>query len=684
MKAVWIFLSVIIVFAVTCFALQFSLVARPLVKLALPLSGSGTYMTHPHFRWMPEASADRYEIQIARDANFQSLERTDSIPVPRYVPLDELPAGNSYWWRVRPQLYDGTTGSWSPSWKITVSDITNVYTVSTNDSLQIITNTLAAAANTTAPVKIIFEPGIYQMNLPDDAWLLKFENRQDMVIDGQGAVIVLNNPRSGFFYARDSHDILVRRFTVDFALPDGTPITHTAGYVTAVYTNGIAFEPMAGHLPPNDPVIRDASSRRWGCLMDPDIPGRLKINVPNVFDFEPEVTALGSNQYRLALATATQSNYFKIGDILVKNAAWGKQVLSMVFCSDITCDAIIAYSSSAPFYAGSLNDGMHFLRCEVRIKPGRRTAVSADGFIGFGHRTGYWIEACQTEGLLDDTINCSGYRFKIASKPDPTTVVVYGWEMSKMVNIGDHLTLYNPPEGQVKGTYEVLGLTPGSGNLVEVKLSADPGIVYPGTNNWDSQLFVEERANEYAYIRHNTFQNSRRLGCRIRAHNAVIEGNRFVGLSDQAIDGCNICVAFSEGLDNKNLRILDNYIEDCGSCLTFFGQDPGAINIGINAYGTVCTQTVHQSIEIRGNEIYDWDGKGISVQCAGNVQIVSNTIKQLSSTNFFPGGSNYGICLKHTDGAKITGNDLRDIRPMNAAILIENSTNYTVSGNQVP
>ena len=66
---------------------------------------------------------------------------------------------------------------------------------------------------------------------------------------------------------------------------------------------------------------------------------------------------------------------------------------------------------------------------------------------------------------------------------------------------------------------------------------------------------------------------------------------------------------------------------------------------------------------------------------AQNVLIFSNTVKQLNATNFYDGGLNYGIYLNYTDGAEVSSNDLRDTRPVTAAIFSTNSTDLVVSGN---
>jgi len=74
---------------VCCAAFQFVVFSQlPPVALMEPEDDCSMYMTHPQFRWTEGESADRYEIQIAADSGFASILQSDSIPVPRYIPLE--------------------------------------------------------------------------------------------------------------------------------------------------------------------------------------------------------------------------------------------------------------------------------------------------------------------------------------------------------------------------------------------------------------------------------------------------------------------------------------------------------------------------------------------------------------------------------------------------------------------
>ena len=676
----------VLLFAAAGFAMTFSVAGNPPVALLAPADNGSTYMTHPHFKWVEDSDADRYEIEIYTDSSLTTLQQSDSIPVPRYVPKDWLEMGGDYWWRVRAQHVDGGTSPWSETRKITVDIIDNIYRVAPSNSLETITNTIAAAKADT-PSRLIFDVGVYELNLRDGSYLFNLSSVSNMYIEGNHCEITMNNPNSGFSFFVNCEDVLLRRFTVDYATTNGIPVTHTAGTVVSVdaASHSFVFQPLENYLPPDDPRIANAPSRRWGCLMDPTTPGRLKDGANNWFDIATNVVALGSNQYRLELTAphAARISDFEEGDTFVKSAIYAKYVMYSRSCTDITYEMVTSYAGAANHFIGHWNDGIHFLGCASRIKPGRLVSNGNGGYVGSGYRTGFWIEDCLTEGMFDDAVNCANKPLHIYEKTATNTFVAYQIYPTPLLTLGEHLTLYNPPTGEVNGTFEITDLEWLTGtNKWKVTVAGDLGEVFPGSENWDTQIFIDERAHPYAYIRNNTFRNSRRFGCLFRSHGGVIEGNTFAGLSEAAIHGENECSSFAEGFDCRDIRILDNTIEDCGYSAPFYSQGHGAIEFSIKAYGATCTQTVSRNIEIAGNRIYDWDGMGISVECAQGVQVVSNTVTHLNSTNFYLGGNNHAIFLEYTVGALIAGNDLRDRRPMDAPIQIENSTNTIILDNQ--
>lgn len=653
------------------------------VTLLEPADNSTSYMIHPHFKWTEDVSADRYEIQIATDSSFAFIQQSDSIPVPRYVPKDWLTANDDYWWRVRAQYADGSTGGWSGSRKLSVVSAP-YYRIYPTNTLSQITNTIAAAAANT-PSKIFFEVGTYSLNLPDGMHLLDFKNLRDLYIEGNHCQINLQNPNSGFSYFDSCEDVLLRRFKVDY-VTNGIPVTHTAGTVVSTdSSNGsFVFEPLAGYLPPTDPRIRDASSRRWGCLMDTNTPGRLKVNVNNWFDCKTQVDDLGGNQYRIYLIDSHIGRIrdFEAGDTFVKSASYARYIMYSAKSTNITYELITSYAGSGNHFIGHWNDGIHFLRCKSLLKPGRFQSNPCGGYVGSGYLTGFWIEECLTEGLFDDGVNCNNRPVQIYEKLATNTFSAVQRYPAPLMEVGQHLTLFNPSSGQLGGIFEITDLewVPASGRWT-VTVDGDLGEVFPGSNHWDSQLFIQERSHQYAYVRNSTFRNSRRIGTIFKAHSGVIEGNTYTGLSETAIRAENDCISYDEGFDAVNVRILNNTISECGTSSLHLGQRRAAIELISQAYNTDFKDILHRNIEISGNQIFDWTGKGIHIRDAGEVLIHSNVIANLNSTAFLTGGTHYSVYVEDSQNLLLTHNDLLDDRPVTASLWISNCTDSVLLKN---
>jgi hypothetical protein len=658
----------------------FYLTVIPAVNPLSPPDGSGTFMTHPQLRW-EIADADRYEIQIARDPAFQILQDSDSIPVPRYVPLDELPAGHDYWWRVRVKLRNGRIGEWSTSRKITVNSPVNQYQIYTNDSLSVITNTIARVASNT-PARLVFEPGTYRLALPDNTYLFKLQSVTNLIIDGSGSLVIMENNNSGFSFFTGCTDILLRDFNVDYMTTNDIPTTHTAGTVVSVDVNdgSFVFQPLDGYLPPDDPRICNAANRRWGCLIDPDTPGRLKDGSSSFYDFNTNrLDVLGNNLYRLYLMDSHKPRIttFAPGDLFVKSAGWGPFLMSCTLSTNITYEKIVSYAGARNHFIGSWNDSVSCLRCASRIKEGRFFSNGYGGYGGSGCTTGFWIEECLTEGMFDDAVNCANPDFKIYDRDGAVRVAITGNNRTGP-QPGDRVGIFTPTNRYYNGKFTLTAVEAISNSTSRfwLTLDRDPGVLAPGTNAFSSsELRFDKMENPYAYVRNSTFMNSRRYGCLFKSIGGVVEGNVYSGLSNPAFRVGDI----DSGMDNRNIRILNNTVIDCGY-LTIGPAGSGGIFMEDLAY----TQPdIAQNIEIAGNTIYDWSRQGMIIRNASATRIVSNRVGNLNSTNFipYPGASNYAVCLIYTDGCVVTGNDLRDTRHPDAAVRVENSTNCVVENN---
>jgi hypothetical protein len=630
--------------ASTSSALQFGLVGLPAVELLSPADGSATCMTHPHFRWAEVAEADRYEIQIARDDAFRVVVDNDSIPVPRYVPLDPL-AANAYWWRVRAD-YGSSKGSWSIARMLTTATIANPTTILTTDSVATVQSKIASTlnANPATPVRILFEQGTHVLDLPDGVNLFVLADKKDVIIEGAGtgATLLFRNSNSGFSQFDRCENILLRNFTIDYKDADGNPLLHTAGIVVSVDTANatFVFDPLPKYRAPSDPLIKDATGRRWGCIMDWTVPGRLKTGARNHFQFDESKTQdLGNGTCRLGLDIGYTADIgdFEPGDLFVKSASWSNMRLLFASASkNITYANCTFHAGNSNPFIGHNNDSVHFLRVRSILADGRYTSNPCGAFVGLNYKTGMWVEECETEGIFDDSVNQGIQPTIIQEKIADDTVRIWNKYMAQTyLEAGQQLTLFNPPDGTMRGPFTVLSVTLKTTPYRhrEVKLNQPIGTVYPGTNFYNSQIYIHELSNPYAYVRNNTFRNSRRYGALFKSHGGVIEGNIFSGLSDPAIHVSNETINFPEGFNVQDVRILNNNIIDCGYSQA---ASRGAIEIwgnGFDGSNKFPSASIHSNVEIAGNIIHAIGNTCLHIGEVDGLHIHSNQFFAATLTN---------------------------------------------------
>jgi hypothetical protein len=96
-----------------------------------PNSIDSVYASTPTFKWMPQAGAVGYHIQIASDAAFSGIEvgqdAADTFFTPAFTPPHTRFANGFHYWRVRAQNDKGIWGDWSDAaiWTFNINDNSN-------------------------------------------------------------------------------------------------------------------------------------------------------------------------------------------------------------------------------------------------------------------------------------------------------------------------------------------------------------------------------------------------------------------------------------------------------------------------------------------------------------------------------------------------------------------------------
>ena len=165
-----------------------SLNAAEAPKPESPAAGAITYSPHPHFRWQREVDVgidEVHRIQVARDEAFAEMVCDDRLEVvSRFVSVRPLPPCK-YWWRVR-----RGDGDWSQAAAFEVRAPERAFSIRAGSDEETVARVLREAA-VSGPARVDFEPGKYALSVHDRTGLATLEKAHDLIIDGNGAELVL-------------------------------------------------------------------------------------------------------------------------------------------------------------------------------------------------------------------------------------------------------------------------------------------------------------------------------------------------------------------------------------------------------------------------------------------------------------------------------------------------------------
>ena len=406
-----------------------------------------------------------------------------------------------------------------------------------------------------------FEPGTYNADPGGGAYSEKdppvmiFQSLENAVIDGQGALILIERPNIGFSRTYNCRNLIVRNFSVDY-----DPLPFSQGTIIAAnpLEKWIDVKADAGFPDLDDSLFTSYGS--WGMLKDPAFPGKLKDGAPNVL-FRSSCKKIGENVFRIVL-NKPFDDFLKVGDryAQISRAAGGCEYHGN---ENITFDHITFYAVPGSLFVGSETSRLNVLNCRGKLKENRLLLSGADGVHCQAARVGPWVEGCEFEGLSDDCLNIYSLPFYITK-----ILVPNRFQMTRTERLlpGDPLVFFRPQTGEVLAETEVLSV---DGNIVTLKdhvtgLHLAPEGTPYDHHSWKiyDHAYNPNATGNYFVYRNNYLHDGRRFGGFIKASYGLIENNRFERLSDSALQIQNE-PDWPEGFWAQNLVIRNNRVLNC-------------------------------------------------------------------------------------------------------------------------
>ena len=627
---------------------------------------------HPNLLWrnvgfggvdLPE----KWDVQIASDDDFSALEANARVVIPRYVPANQLTEGQKFW-RVRCVNQAGVAGAWSEVRCFTVNATATSVNIPAGSDLATIRSIIETALLNDS-VTINFEPGTYNLSpAENETHCISITSKNNFVINGNNANIIINNPKSGFMKFYNCRNGVIKNFFIDY-----DPLPQIAAVVIGRNTNPldayIDVQIIDGH-PDYSPSMA-AAEQTHAMIMNTECPGRLMWYKKNFYNFETRYDQIGTRQYRFYLETDADAGDFDIGATIVRVARVNTGLFSMVYGEDVTLRSITAYSAPSSFLTGMLSSKINVLYCNTDVKSGRFMSTNADAVHCQSFRVGPWVSGCFFRGQGDDAINIYTVPGYVSEKLNSVTIRLYRTAGTLDLQPGDDLIFWNPSTPAIISRRKIVSIL-GNSSYWEVVCDGDVGTLNPGNTMDKTHVYDMSRTGNRFMVTSNNFADSRRFGLFIKSCDGAAVGNNFNALSSSAIYVANE-PSWPEGFICENIKIYNNNIYICGFDNGYFVNNLGSIYIALIKYPHLAaTVSEHRNIFIRNNLINNWHLAAIRVKNAENVYIENNTINSQMTGFYYP--ENYCIDLNYITGYLLNGNLIYDPRSWTDDIRIQNST----------
>jgi parallel beta-helix repeat protein len=483
---------------------------------------------------------------------------------------------------------------------------------------------------TGAAIKLIFKKGTYDLfskEANEKSHLIYIANANNILIEGNGAEIIIHDPLKGFLNIFKSTNIIVKELFIDY-----DPLPFTQGKVVAVDIQNKSFDlKIDDGYPSFKHEMFQKAPGLWGMLMDPNIPGKLKDGAPNLFGSK-EFEEISSGIFRIKFPNIGLLKHVEVGDLYVHIArSNGKTIFNSGSSKNITYLNITSYSSPAGSYSANKMEEWNIIGCQVKLKPGRIHSANADCVHVNGGIFGPWIENSLFEGYSDDAINMKSARANILDQKSPTQLIVK-YEVKK----GDVIRIFNPREGVLVGKYEIVeNKFLGEGKMLITLNSPINQKLNVGDDKKNHIAYVDTQSNESFVIKNNTFRNARRYGILLQNSYGIIERNVFENLSQSGIT-INNGVDWGEGFVSHNIKINQNIFNNCGYDDTYLKEyDAAAIRMRVTKLKDLESKTKWNGVATSDwqglenititNNTFSYNKLALSIECSVNTIIKGNT-----------------------------------------------------------
>ena len=519
----------------------------------------------------------------------------------------------------------------------------------------------AVAAHQT---EVTFPPGVYRIKsseAPGSTYHLTIKGASNLVIRGEGATLVFENPRQGGLLFERCHKLTVTGLTLDWA-----PLPFTQGRITAMSPSEPWYDVQVDAGYSDDASLFDKSNEVF--VYDPQT-RHLKRGSWELFGVAITRERQGMLRLHFKSVQSMHDSGAAVGDLAVAGIRL-KMGIRLMECTEITVDRVTIWT--APGIALQEANGEGGSRYTYTVTPGpapaggsaRLLSATADAFHSACVRRGPVVEKCLFESQGDDGIAIHGAYSLVTAAGAPGTLRISP-KREMLLRAGDQVEVYDGRDCHLKGEARITAVgreEPPTGAAAEAirawwKQNRDdlPGKRYftltldhpieaglgdlASSSDWNGNGFT---------VRDNVVRHSRGRGILVKASEGLIVSNRL-----EDITGSGICLgpefaSWLEGDYVRNVTIRDNHLQDIGIGANCVKNARSIFAGAIMVYAAATNASLptgmgNRNIVIEGNSVDASGGIGMLIACAQDVQVRSNRIGATRALGTMEGGKRFGV-----------------------------------------
>lgn len=488
-----------------------------------------------------------------------------------------------------------------------------------------------------------------EYRLPAGVNLTKFK---DFTIEGNGARIVITNPRSQAFVLWNSADITIKNLTVDY-----DPLPYTQGVITAVDGKELKFKIDAGY-----PHLTPALQLDYIHIFTPD-GQRWKENCTDVYG---KLSMLSPDE---GVFTMRRAYNVETGDRFAVNYR-SPAAFDITRCGKVTFEDITIQASPGVAFLSRYGHGEELFH-RVKIVRGtpptgatapRLLAGNADGINVASNRGGVSVRDCEFSYIGDDSINLHCELMPLVSRVGEKVVdTVYPYPKSStfleevftpgdraiFVRSGDYSVIGEARIARIEVSPRSQAVAPRTPDFFPVhskrgftvyEVEFDRPVIFPE----GSFFYVPASSAQGFEIVNNHFHDHRARGLRLMSSNGVVENNRFERLKSCAIALGGEFNWWREAGWCENIAIRNNKMTDIGwgSMASPDNYVPAVVATFARLDQYPGSYHGNRNLEITGNEIRNAPGAGILLNYCSGVKVSGNRIENVLVSKEVPGRDN--------------------------------------------